>query len=224
MPNIHSAIQAMMQGIQLDLPGKTGGGGRKPVVCISRDYGAGGDEIAARLAAALGVGHYDSAILNKICERTHADPQAMKLIDEGASKARDMWLYSLVTGQDISTDTYKRHLVNVVLTLSRLGGVIVGRGAHIILANTGALRLRITGSSDACAKRAAAAEGLGFEAAKKRVDTINHERGKFVWDTFHMRLNDPHTFDMTLNTDYLGDEAALMNTLIDATTVFIARA
>lgn len=199
---VQNAIQAIMQAAtvphhehHIHKP--------KPLVCISRDYGAGGDDLGRVLAGRLNVGYYDSAILDKIAHRAHSDPQVLKALDEGVRKARDMWLYSFVTGQDLSRDTYKRHLVNVVLSLGRIGGVIVGRGAHIILSGSPALRVRITGSEDVCAARIAAAEGLSLEAARRKVTEINAERGKFIWDTFHIRQNNPHCFDLTINTDHM---------------------
>ena len=140
----------------------------------------------------------------------------MRALDEGASKIRDMWLYSLVTGQNLRADSYKRHLVNVVVNIGRSGGVIVGRAAHLILANSGALRVRVTGSMDVCAERVVRAEGIGLEAARKRVEEVNHNRAKFVWDHFQQRTNDPRTFDLIINTDHISDHAKVVDMLVDA--------
>jgi cytidylate kinase len=214
--DLHNAIQAMLEAMR-PLPGggphlKPGG----PVFCLSRDYGAGGEEIGHKLAEKLGVGYYDAEILNKLVQRTGADPEAMRVIDEGVAKARDLWLYSLVTGQDLSRDTYKRHLVNVIMSLGRMGGVIVGRGAHIVLSKTSAVRVRITGSLDLCAKRVAAKEGLSLEAARQKVQQVNHDRGVYVWDTYQSRLNDPTGFDLTINTDRIGDQDLVVDMLLKA--------
>jgi len=214
--DLHNAIQAMLEAMR-PLPGdgphlKPGG----PVYCLSRDYGTPGDDIGRKLAAKLGVGYYDAEILNKLVQRTGADPDAMRVIDEGVAKARDLWLYSLVTGQDLSRDTYKRHLINVIMSLGRLGGVIAGRGAHIVLSKTPAVRVRITGSLDICAKRIAAKEGLSLEAAKQKVQQVNHDRGTYVWDTYQARLNDPTGFDLTINTDRIQDEEMVVDLLVKA--------
>lgn len=213
---LQHAIQAMLESMR-PLPG---GGPRLrpggPVFCLSRDYGTAGDEIGRKLAEKLGVGYYDAEILNKLVQRTGADPDAMRVIDEGVAKARDLWLYSLVTGQDLSRDTYKKHLINVIMSLGRLGGVIMGRGAHIILAKTNAVRVRIAGSPDICAKRVAAKEGLSLEAAKQKVQQVNHERGVYVWDTYQARLNDATGYDLTINTDRIQDEDVLVDMLVKA--------
>ena len=31
---------------------------------------------------------------------------------------------------------------------------------------------------------------------------VSKRRGKFVWDLFHSRYNDPTNFDLVVNTDY----------------------
>jgi cytidylate kinase len=204
-PHVHSAIQALIQSVSgLDTEKKPKSG-YPFVVTISRDHGCSGDEIAERLAQRLGVPLYSKEILDKIAERTHVDPAVVKQLDEAVGKARDLWLYSLFTGQDASADTYKKHMINVILTLSRTGGVIIGRGAHIVLGRTSALRVRITGSPDVCAQRLAKAEDISLEEAKKHIHDVNHQRGKFVWDAFHARLSDPTSFDLVVNTDRLGD-------------------
>jgi len=215
MPDVHKAIQAVIGSINA-----TGGDPRlskgRSVVCISRDYGAGGDEVAKLLAARIGVELYDRIIVDRIAQRLDAEPETMRALDEGASKLRDLWLYSLVTGQNLNADSYKRHLINVVINIGRSGGVIVGRAAHLILARSGALRVRITGSLDFCAKRIAEAEGIDLETARKRVDEVNHNRGKFIWDHFHERSNDSRTFDLIINTDHISDHHKVVDMLMDA--------
>lgn len=215
------AIQALLQSLRDSGEGVAGRGAQR-VVCVSRDHGSGGDEIARLLAEKLAVPLYDSNIVELIAERTHSDPEAVRVLDEGTEKARDMWLYSLFTGQDLTRDTYKRHLVNVILGLGRLGGVIIGRGAHVVLAKSRALRVRVTGSPQVCARRLAAAEGLSEEVARKRLHDVNHQRGEFVWATFGSRLNDPTSFDLTVNTDRMQDTEMVVRVLVEAERVVAA--
>ncbi|MEO5375713.1 MAG: cytidylate kinase-like family protein [Alphaproteobacteria bacterium] len=173
----------------------------KPVIVLSRDYGSGGDEIARRLAERFGVPVYDREILEAIAQRLDADEVALRQLDESIDKGRYLWLYRLITSQDVSFEAYRRTLINVILGLARVGGVIVGRGAHVVLFTHCALRLRICGTSPRCARRVAEAEGLDLTAARVKVLDINRNRARFVWDYFRSRLNDPSQFDLILNTD-----------------------
>lgn len=215
MPDVQKAIQAMLKALQVPLGAPAVTPPRR-VVCISRDYGSGGDEVARLLAKRLGLELYDRVVIDRIAKRLDAEPATMQAVDTGSSHLRDLWLYSLVTGQDLSERSYKRHLINVVVTLGRTGGVILGAAAHLILARSGALRVRFTGSAEACAKRVAAAESLSIEAALKRIEDMNHRRGEFVWEHFQARLNDPRTFDLIINTDRVQDYEKVVDMLVAA--------
>ena len=215
MTDVQNVIQAMMNSFTTTGADPHLAKGR-PVVCISRDYGAGGDDVAKLLAARLGVEVFDRVIVERISQRLDAEPETMRALDAGAGKLRDLWLYSLVTGQNLNADHYKRHLINVIVSIARCGGVIIGRSAHLILANSGALRVRITGSPDVCAKRVSEAEGIDLDAARKRVEEINHNRAKFIWDHFQERSNDPKTFDLIVNTDHIVDHQKVVDMLVDA--------
>ncbi|MBF0562356.1 MAG: cytidylate kinase-like family protein [Alphaproteobacteria bacterium] len=176
-----------------------------PVVTLSRDYGSGGDEIAGMLSERLGVPLYDMVILEEIAKRLEADEAVLRRIDEHISTVRDLWLLNVITGHHVDLSSYRRTLVNVVLMVARMGGVIVGRGAHVILSTACALRIRVAGSPDVCAKRVMALEGISEAAALAKIRNVNSNRGRFVWEMFHVRHNDPTQFDITLNTDRMVD-------------------
>ncbi len=187
---------------------------QRPVLTISRDYGSGGDIIAERVAQRLDLPIFDEAVLKEVAARLQDDPAVVRMLDEGFGRAKDMWLYRLFSGKDVSPDSYRDTLVKVVLSLGRLGGVIVGRGAHIILSESCALRVRIAGSPEACARRLAAAGQGTYEDLVAKVGEVNHRRGKFVWDVFHSRLSDAHQFDLTINTDRMDDFEDVVNMLV----------
>ncbi len=219
--NLLSVISAMAE-VAERTPKEAGGRPKRPVITISRDLGSGGDEIARRLADRLGLELFDEKVLTEVAARLEDDPAIVRMIDEGFGRAKDMWLYRLFSGNDIGPDTYRDTLIKVVMSLGRLGGVIVGRGAHVILAESCALRLRIAGSEAVCAHRVMAEKGIGEAEAKTRVHDTNHRRGKFVWDVFHSRLSDASQFDMTLNSDRVGDFGDLVETLADMATAIHA--
>ncbi len=186
----------------------------KPLITISRDYGSGGDIIATRLCQRLDLPLYDDELLRKVADRLKDAPATVRLLDEGIGRAKDMWFYRLFAGREIGFDAYRDTLVKVVMSLGRVGGVIVGRGAHVILTDACALRVRIAGSAEICAKRMAAA-GHGTEASElEKAREINHRRGKFVWEMFNSRLSDAHAFDVTTNTDRMDDFEDVVDMLV----------
>lgn len=173
------------------------------VVTVSRDYGSGGREIAQMVARQLGVELYDKELLNAVVEKSGVDVRLMERLDEKTRGFLDTWIMSLLSGENVLEENYRRHLVKVVLGILNTGGVIIGRGAHVILARRHVLRVRITASPEVCTRRIAQRKGISLEEARERVDNINHARARFVWDVFKQRVNDPNSFDLTINTDHL---------------------
>ncbi len=174
-----------------------------PTVIVSRSMGSGGDTIARLLGERLGLEVYGSEILDSVAKQAKVDKKLMSSLHEVAGQTSDAWLYATFFGKNVSRDDYVTNLVSTVRGLYRMGGVILGRGAYIILEGKPVLRVRITGSVEACAARVAEEDGIALEEATKKVRDSNRKRGKFVWDMFHRRLNDPTHFDLVINTDRL---------------------
>ncbi len=215
-PQVQGVLQAVVQAASSGPGGGTAEAKRKYVITVSRDHGTGGDEICELLAKRLKLEIYSKEILEMVTKRSHVDPAVVQALDQGVGKTRDLWLYSLLTGENASMDNYRKHMVNVILSLSRMGGIIMGRGGHVVLAKTKALRVRITGTADICAHRLADISKISLDEAKKRITEVNHDRGKFVWDVFQSRVNDPTAYDLVINTDRLGDYEHVVEMIISA--------
>jgi cytidylate kinase len=174
---------------------------RKPVITVSRTLGSGGDYIARSVADRLGIELYGEDIINGIATEANVSASLMQTLNEKLD-AVDAWIYSAVFGKHVSRDEYVHFLSTVIRGLYHTGGVIVGRGGHVILAGRDVLRVRIVGSVEACATRISEQEGIGYAEAKRKVQENMKHRGKFIWDLFHSRYNDPTNFDLVVNTDY----------------------
>jgi hypothetical protein len=193
---ILKAHAAEMHGVQ---------GAERPVVTLSRDYGSGGREIAQQLAKHLAVPVYDKELLDAVVERSGAEPHLLAQLDEKTRGFWDSWIVSMLSGENVLDDNYRRHLVKVVLGIFNTGkgGVIIGRGAHLVLAQQNVFRVRIIASPETCTERIAHERQISQEEARKEVARVNEGRARFIWDVFKKRLNEPTTFDLTINTDHL---------------------
>lgn len=197
--NAHSVIQAIVRA--LEEPPVRSRQARKPVITISRTIGSGGDDIARALSERLGVHLYGSEIINAIATEANVSPSLMQTLNEKLDSV-DAWIYSAVFGKHVSRDEYVHFLSTVVRGLYHTGGIVVGRAGHVILAGRDVLRVRIVGSVEACATRISEQDGTSYAEAKRKVQDSNKRRGKFIWDLFHSRYNDPTNFDLVINTDY----------------------
>lgn len=212
------ALQALV--LAAGYPAQRRAGEGPPVVALSRDCGGLGDEVARQLAERLGVKCYDRELLDAIVRRSTLDPEIVERLDENSHRHGNRWIASLLSG-DSHGVSYRRHLVRVVLGILNTGGVIVGRGAHIILAQHHAFRVRIAASHGACAERLALAKGISIEDAGREIGGVNAARAKFLWDHFGARLNDPTLFDLVINTDRLGDGAKVVDIVLFAMQRFL---
>lgn len=214
--DIQKVIQTLIASEYYGARKKRSEVGYRPVVTISRDFGSGGFEIARRLAERLGVMLYDRQLLDAIAERAKVDREFMARLDERTRDVRDNWLFGLLSGQSTFLSSYRHHLFDVLLCIAGEGGVVVGRGAHIVLANREVFRLRVVGSEERCAARIAAREGIDMAAALERVRQVNKERDEFTFKLVRHHLSEAETFDLVLNTDKLDDWDAATDFVIAA--------
>jgi len=171
------------------------------VVTVSRGFGSNGKKVAQALADRLGVRCCDRTILQEVAARADVDVELVKKLDENIDKSSARLWKALFGDKTYSQERYLRHLVKVVLSISKKGGVIVGRGAHLILGPGRAFRVRIIGSPDACAARVAEREGIGLDAARKLVETINRERAEYLREIYGERIDECSDYDIVINSD-----------------------
>ncbi len=171
------------------------------VVTVSRGYGALGKEIAQALADALGVRCCDRTILQEVAKRANVDVELIRRLDERAGNIGSDWWQSLFIGQSYPKERYLHHLVKVILNISMQGGVIVGRGAHLILGPHRCFRVRIVGSPERCAERISVREAMDIEAAKKRVEQVDRERAEYINELYGVHAGDSSNFDLVINSD-----------------------
>lgn len=185
----------------------------KYVVTVSRNCGAQGKQTAQMLADRLGVRCCDREILEGVASRAHVDVDLVNTLDEHVKGIEGNWWQSLFKGKSLSRQQYYHHLVKVVLSISRNGGVIVGRGAHLILGPERAFRVRIVGSLSRCAERVAARESLDIEAARQRVLEVDRDRSEYIRELYDVDVEDASFYDLILNSDRFGAESMVESIL-----------
>ena len=171
------------------------------VVTVSRGFGSNGKKVAQALADRLGVRCCDRTILQEVAARADVDIELVKKIDEHIDKNKDKPWKALFGDKTYPRERYLHHLVKVVLNISKKGGVIVGRGAHLILGPERAFRVRIIGSLDACAARVAERDQIDIDAARERVETVNRERAEYLREIYGERIDECSDYDIVINSD-----------------------
>lgn len=179
------------------------------VVTVSRGFGSLGKRIAQGLADRLEVRCCDRSILEGVAQQADVDIKLVERLDENLEHVNTRPWKQFFQGKTLHKERYLHYLVKVVMNISRKGGVIVGRGAHLILGPKRAFRVRIIGSLDACARRVAEREQLDIEAARELVTTINRQRADYLEKLYGEGINDCSDYDLVLNTDRFDEEQAV---------------
>jgi cytidylate kinase len=182
---------------------------RGPVVTVSRQHGAGGAEVARKLAADLGLDLFDREIIQRIADSTHLSERVVSSLDEKDRELLADWLSALSSRSYLSPMEYRYHLARVVGAVAHHGGaVILGRGAHLILGQGEALRVLVVAPLESRVRAVMTREGLSDREARQRIVTVEADRKAFLMKHFHADFADPTTFDLVVNTAVLGTGGA----------------
>jgi len=190
------------------------------LITLSRDYGADGEAVAHGLAQSLSLPVYDKEILDKVAASAKTDKFRFEAHDEQSSAGLSAFLYSLVSGNPATLRDYRRHLCEAVLETARQDCLIIGRGAHLILAGQQRIfRVRVVGSKAVCARRVALESNLSAAEAERKVAEVNHQRHQAVLDLFHdsierCSLEHADLFDLVVNTDHIPAAGAVAVVLL----------
>jgi len=193
-------------------------------ITISREYGSGGGEIAARLAKRLGWRLIDHEVVAQVAhalgispeEAAERDEQVEGFISRLLSGMRLSAPEILVTGSPpIAPQKLERAehdvLHRIVEEAANEGHVvIVGRGGQVILAERrDTLHVRIIAPLDARVTYVARREQLSPSAARARVQMKDRARARYMQTLYHCQHTDPHLYDLVINTAILDIDSAV---------------
>lgn len=195
---------------------------RMCAITISRLYGSGGGEIAARLAQRLGWRLVDHEVVVRVAHSLGITEEEAEARDEHTADliSRILSSFSLVyPGADPLTPTtpadgehvYQQTLREVIDQFASEGHVIiVGRGSHLLLADRrDVLRVAIAAPLRQRIAYVARREGLDEAAAKDRIRRKDDARRRYVETHYHQRPFQPEDYDLTVNTAILSLDQAL---------------
>ncbi len=181
---------------------------QRPIICVSREFGALGGQIGRIAAGRLGFGFYAQELVDEIAKQAHVRRKVVESLDERRRTGIARWIDELVRVGRFTPTDYMHNLSEVVLTLGRHGhSVIVGRGAFLILDPAFTLRVRCRAPLEWRVDHTAKHHGLSLTDARAMVLRIDSERSAFYRENFKIEVSDPHHFDMFLNPSTTGVHA-----------------
>jgi cytidylate kinase len=189
------------------------------VITLEREYGSGGGEIAASIAARLGWKLWDQLLTEEIARRLDCDCGAVAKHEEKNDPAYYRLLKAFMRGSfEGSLNAHRLHMVDtecVREVVQRLlpeiadsgRAVIVGRGsAYYLGKRLDAFHIFIYAPFHERVRRLQAT-GKSQKEAIELVESVDRDRADFISKYFHVDWPGRHRFHLMVNSG-MGNEAA----------------
>jgi cytidylate kinase len=192
-------------------------------VCISRDVGAGGEQVGRSVADALGYRYVDEDIVRSAADRAGVEIEDVSSVEQrrtlagrlldlvAQAGAPEAYAYAPIDDPGIwagSSDAMIAVIQEVVTETADAGdAVIVAHAASHVLANRpDVLRVLVTGTPDI--RRSRLAAEAGEDAARDAVREGEKARADYLRRFHDVKQELPTHYDLVVNTDQLGVDGA----------------
>ncbi len=192
------------------------------VITISRQYMAGGSDVAARVAEALGWTVIDDALIDVVAERSGFSPEDVQSLEESVPSFMERFaqssalsspenLLSTPNAIDGPATVKLAHVTREVI--EELGRqdrlVFVGRAAAAVLTSErDVIHVRLVASLEFRVHEAIDRLGLGEREARSEVEERDRGRERYHKELFGRDWSDPVNYHLVLNTEVLGRAGA----------------
>ena len=185
---------------------RTGNSGRSVPEHLHQPRGRRGASALARLLGQrLGWKVYDQELIEAIAHRMGQPIDEIQALDELAPSMVQDWLLPLREEYYAPQEAYLDHLAKLIEAIGRAGeSILVGRGAGFMLPRETTLSLRVIAPLKVRAIRLAERMGVSIRTARCAARDLDRRRAQFDRTMHRANSNDPHNFDMVLDTNSLG--------------------
>jgi len=190
-------------------------------ITITRQFGAGGSDVAQRVAAALGWTIVDNDFVDRVARGAGLPAATVAAHEERAPSLAERLTRALASGSpevfvpaaadaDPATDEEKivRVTERVIAEAAQHGRVVlVGRGAQAVLASAKpgeALHVYVTAPSDVRVRTIAERLGMPAADAARAIEDTDASRDRYVMQWYGRKRQDPTSYHLVVNTDWLG--------------------
>jgi cytidylate kinase len=178
-------------------------------LCVSRETGAGGGQLARIVGQRLGWKVYDEELVEAIAHRMQVSLDEVRALDELAPSVVQDWLLPLREEYYAPQEAYLDHLAKLIEAIGRAGdSILVGRGAGFMLPRETTLSIRVIAPMRERALRLAERMGVSARTARRAARDLDRRRAQFDRTMHRANSNDPHHFDLVLDTHSFGLETA----------------
>jgi cytidylate kinase len=198
-----------------------------PVITIRGQFGSGTSEIGELIAHKLGIDFVDRKIIADVAERLRTSSQSIAdkemppstLLGRIAEAIRGtsytfdggyMDMYLPMWEIPLDDTNYLSVLQHVIKEMAKGQPIVIqGRGSQFILKDfPDAFHILVVAPLEVRVKSVMEALKIGEKAARDEIKRFDNGSRAFVKRYFHAEVEDPVYYDLVINTNHLGIEAA----------------
>jgi cytidylate kinase len=186
------------------------------VITLSNAIGSNGIAVAQKIGEILHIPVYDREIVEHIATTKKVRVEAVESLDERALGAVDDYLVNLFRERNFDQGDYMQALTRTIASLWAHGScVFIGRGASHIISRRYCLAVRTVAPWKHRVRRVENLFAMTKEQAEAEVKRVDAEREHFIHRLFKVGIEDPLSYDLTVNTAGLSTLASA-NLIISA--------
>lgn len=189
------------------------------LITVSRQFGAGGSDVAGRVAAALDWRLVDNELVEQVAARAGLQPEEVAEMEERVPTFVERLARTLAaatpelvahspsgTLPTLEEADLVRITEAVVAEIAEQGKVVlVGRAAPVVLARrTDALHVRVVAPKPCRIARVAQRLAMPPDKAEELTDATDKMRARYSSQYYRRDWNDAANYHMVLNTEALG--------------------
>lgn len=179
------------------------------IICIGREFGSGGHEVAVRLAERLGIKVYEKHLLYLACEYGELTVKNMEDADE---KATNPYLFSTVhegnhrvtRGLPTSEVLFQLQSHEIRRIAGRESCIFVGRCADYVLRDSHPFRIFVYADAQSklmrCMERRTPEETLSEQDMKRKITEIDRNRARYYAFFSGQKWGARENYDLLVNT------------------------
>jgi hypothetical protein len=172
----------------------------QPILTVSRQRGSDGTLLAERLAERFGYTLLHRDVIDRICESSGYKRRIVESLDGRARSQVLLLVESVLQGAYVDASDYLRALLEVIYSISQLGGVVVvGRGSNFILGHERGFHIRVVAPLEVRVRNLARREGLAERVALREIEKSDHERAEWIRKACGRSIDDPLGYDLVIN-------------------------
>lgn len=189
------------------------------VVTVTRQFGAGGSEVARLIASQLGWTLIDNAFVDEVARRAGVPAELVAAAEERAPSLKERLMRALasaspevfvpsVSSAELNEEQLVRITEHVIAEAAAAGRVVlVGRAAQFVLASAAqdrALHVYVVAPRDIRIRTVMERESLDQADAAALLERTDADRDRYVKRWYQRNRQDPANYHLVLNTGWLG--------------------